>query len=269
MRRRKWLALVLLLTVGLIATACNKQAVSQARANQNAAAPGFNAAASDAKAIVLADEVMLKLGGRENWDNTRYLTWRFFGRRLHVWDKWTGNLRIERADEIILMNLNTQKGRAWKKGEEVVHPDSLVKALKFGYEAWVNDSYWTFMPYKLKDSGVTLKYMGEGKMPDSTAAEILQLTFENVGVTPQNKYLIYVDKATKLVGHWDYFTNATDEKPRVSNVWGNWQQYGRIMLSDDRGRGKHTDLAVFDSMPASVFESPAAVDWQALQAQKD
>ncbi len=269
--RKKKLAPLLLLAVGLIATACNKQARSQANANQNAAAPGFNAAGSDAKAIALADEVMRKLGGRENWDKTHYVMWRFFGRRLHVRDKWTGNLRLERADEIILMNLNTQKGRAWKKGEEIVHPDSLAKSLKFGYEAWVNDSYWMFMPYKLKDSGVTLKYMGEGKMADSTAAEILQLTFENVGVTPQNKYLIYIDKTTKLVGYWDYFTNATDEKPRVSNVWGNWRQYGRIMLSDDRGRGKHTDFAIFETLPAGVFENPAPVDWQALNvsAQKD
>lgn len=258
-----WLGLLAIIGAALIV--CSKPAMQPAQRNPNPPAAGFNAAASEAKAIALADEVMLKLGGRENWDKTHYVMWRFFGRRLHVWDKWSGNLRLERPDEIILMNLNTQKGRAWKKGEEIVHPDSLAKALKFGYEAWVNDSYWTFMPYKLKDSGVTLKYMGEGKMPDSTAAEILQLTFENVGVTPQNKYLIYVDKATKLVGHWDYFTSASDEKPRVSNVWGNWQQYGRIMLSDDRGRGKHTDIAVFETLPATVFESPAAVDWQALK----
>lgn len=266
MRIKKWLALFSLLVAGLITAASNHQAVSQESANQNPPAPGFNAAGSDAKALALADEVMQKLGGRANWDNTRYVRWRFFGRRLHVWDKWTGNLRVERTDETVLMNLNTKQGRAWKNGEEVTHPDSLAKSLKGGYEAWVNDSYWVFMPYKLKDSGVTLKYMGEGKMADSSAAEILQLTFENVGVTPQNKYLVYVDKNTKLVSHWDYFTNANDEQPRVSNVWGNWQQYGRIMLSDDRGRGKHTELAAFDALPASVFENPAPIDWQTLNA---
>lgn len=265
MRTKKWLALVWTLGAALILMACHKQALAQANSNPNPPAPGFNAAGSDAKAIALADEVMEKLGGRQNWDKARYVRWRFFGRRLHVWDKWTGNIRVERGEEIILMNLNTQQGRAWKSGEEVTHPDSLAKELKFGYEAWVNDSYWTFMPFKLKDSGVTLKYMGEGRMADSSAAEILQLTFENVGVTPQNKYLVYVDRNTKLVGQWDYFTNAADEKPRMTTPWGNWQQYGRIMLSDDRGRGKHTDLAVFDTLPASVFENPAPVDWQALQ----
>jgi hypothetical protein len=242
--------------------ACATPALRQS--SQNPPAPGFNFEGSDAKAIAIADEVMKKLGGRENWDKTRCVTWKFFGRRLHVWDKWTGNIRVERGDEIYLMNLHTQKGRAWKGGEEVTHPDSLGKMLKAGYAAWVNDSYWMFMPYKLKDSGVTLKYAGEDTMAGGRPAEVLELTFENVGLTPQNKYRVYVDKETKLVGKWDFFTNASDEKSRFSNAWANWQPYGNILLSDDRGRGKHTDIAVFDELPASVFESPAPVDFQQI-----
>lgn len=234
----------------------------QRQTRDNPPAPAFNLAGSDAKAMVIADEVMAKLGGRENWDKTRYVMWRFFGRRLHVWDKWTGNARIESGKLIILMNLNTKTGRAWEDGQEITHPDSLQKELKKGYAFWVNDSYWMFMPYKLKDSGVTLKYHGEGRMADSSAADILELTFENVGLTPQNKYLVYVNKATRMVGQWDYFKNSSDAAPGMSTPWQDWQKYGNIMLSDDRGRNKHTDLAVFDELPASVFESPEPVNFQ-------
>ena len=233
--------------------------------SQSPAAAGFNLENSDAKAVAIADEVMAKLGGWENWDKTRYVTWKFFGRRLHVWDKWTGNIRVERGDEIILMNLHTKTGRAWKGGNEITHPDSLAKPVQFGYEAWINDTYWMFMPYKLKDSGVTLKYAGEDTMRGGRPVDILALTFEKVGVTPENKYLIYVDKETKLVGQWDFFEKTTDEKPRTSTPWTNWQRYGNILLSDERGRGKHTDLAVFDELPAAVFESPAPVDWTQLK----
>ena len=56
-----------------------------AQQDSNPAAEGFDAAGSDAKAITVADEVMEKMGGRANWDNTRYVTWKFFGRRMHVW----------------------------------------------------------------------------------------------------------------------------------------------------------------------------------------
>ncbi|MEJ2086172.1 MAG: hypothetical protein P8Y44_10915, partial [Acidobacteriota bacterium] len=53
-------------------------------ADENPPAPGFNAEASDDEAIVIADQVMEALGGRKAWDDTRYLTWNFFGRRRHV-----------------------------------------------------------------------------------------------------------------------------------------------------------------------------------------
>ncbi|MGH7491824.1 MAG: hypothetical protein ACREOO_05470 [bacterium] len=257
--RRWWASLVVL------SSFCG---VAQGQNSGNPPAPGFNLAGSDARAIAIADEVMEKMGGRQNWDNTHYLKWRFFGRRLHVWDKWTGDIRVEHQDQVILMNLNTHKGRAWKAGVEVTHADSLAPLLQFGYEAWINDSYWVFMPYKLKDSGVTLKYVGEGQMADSSAAEILELTFAGVGVTPENKYLVYVDKKTRLVGQWDYFEKASDEKPRISSPWTNWQRHGKILLSDGRGRGKHTEIAVFDQLPVPVFKDPAPVDWSTIPMAK-
>jgi len=235
-----------------------------AQAPANPPLPGFNLQDSDAKAITIADEVMAKLGGRENWDNTRYIKWRFFGRRLHVWDKWTGNIRVEAKDMVLLMNLNTKSGRAWKAGVEITNSDSLAKPLQYGYEAWVNDSYWMFMPFKLKDSGVTLKYVGEGKTAEGTAADMVELTFHQVGVTPENKYRVYVDKQTRLIGQWDYYENAAQEKPDMSSPWKNWQRYGKILLSDDRGRGKHTEIAVFDRLPDSVFQDPAPVDWETV-----
>ncbi len=232
---------------------------AQHSVGQNPPAPGFDVQGSDPRAIEIADEVMQALGGRENWDNTRYIQWRFFGKRLHIWDKWTGNLRFEYGDLLVLMNLNTREGKAWKSGEKITQPDSLKKTLQYAYEAWVNDSYWMFMPYKLKDSGVTLKYAGEGKTENGRPADILQLTFKNVGVTPQNKYLVYVDKESRLVTQWSYFQNVSDREPRITTPWRNWKRYGRIMLSDDRGKRKHTDIAVYDSLPEAVFTSPEPV----------
>ena len=55
-----------------------------ARAEENHPAKGFNTAASDPKAIAIADQAMTAMGGRKNWDATRHITWRFFGFRLHV-----------------------------------------------------------------------------------------------------------------------------------------------------------------------------------------
>lgn len=54
------------------------------RSTNYPAARGFKLENSDPQAVKLADKVMVKLGGWENWEKTRYVTWKFFGRRLHV-----------------------------------------------------------------------------------------------------------------------------------------------------------------------------------------
>ena len=59
------------------------------------AAEGFDTAGSNTQAIAVAEATMLAMGGYTAWDQPRYITWRFFGRRLHVWDKWTGDIRFE------------------------------------------------------------------------------------------------------------------------------------------------------------------------------
>ena len=234
-------------------------------ASDNPPAPGFDQAGSDPQAIVLADQVMERLGGRHNWDQTHYLTWRFFGKRLHVWDKWTGNIRFEEGALVVLMNINSYQGRAWQEGQEITRPDSLQALLKHAHEAWINDSYWLIMPYKLKDSGVTLKYKGKGTTQEGRKADILVLTFKGVGVTPQNKYEVWVDQQDHLVKQWAYYVNAADAEPKFTGPWANWQSFGHIWLADDHGKLKHTDIAVFDQLPASVFTDPAPVDLMKLK----
>ena len=258
--------LTTLLLCGLLAAARAPLHASE----PNPPAEGFNAAGSDWQAIEIADRVMVKLGGRQAWDETRYLTWSFFGRRRHVWDKQTGDIRIEGVDReteqpyLVLMNLQTKQGRAWKQGAPVTNPQELAAMLKSGEGAWINDSYWMFMPYKLKDSGVTLKHVGKGQMQDGQPAEVLELTFEAVGRTPQNRYRVYVSEDTGLVEQWDFFANAAAGEPRMTAPWNNWQRYGRILLSDNRGENSHTDIAVLNALPPEVLTSPEPVDWQVL-----
>lgn len=225
----------------------------------NPPAEGFRARQSDPKAIGIADRVMEAMGGREAWDDTRHLSWVFFGKRRHFWDKWTGDVRIEAEDQLVLMNIHTREGRVFEGGVEVTDPVHRAELLEQGYAWWVNDSYWVFMPYKLKDTGVRLGYLGEGTMTDGREAEIIELTFEDVGLTPQNRYVVMVDAKSHLVGEWAYFENAADETPQFTTPWGSWQKVGRILLAGDRGRGLDWKLAVYDELPASVYESPQPV----------
>ncbi len=226
---------------------------------QNPAAEGFNATGSDAKAIMIADEVMQAMGGRKAWDKTRYLTWKFFSFRKLTWDRYSGDVRIEdlKSDTKILMNVNTGIGKVMRKGEILSDTSSdCKKALERGKKILINDAYWLIMPLKLKDSGVTLKYVGEEKNKEGKPSDVLQLTFENVGVTPENKYWVYVDKTTKLVNQWSFFRKASDEKPEFSNIWTDYQRYGKMLLSGNRGReeGNLNEIDAPKKLDKKVFD---------------
>lgn len=223
---------LLLIAFGLLA-ACAPKISPPA----NPPAPGFNAAASDAQAVAIADEVMQAMGGRKAWDETRTLSWNFFKRRKLFWDKQAGTCRIEWLNRPwnIMVNLNDGTGKVILDGVEQTHPDTLAKYLDIGKKVWINDSYWLVMPFKLKDSGVTLRYLGETKTDLGEASDLLQLTFSGVGVTPENKYHVWVDKKSRLVTQWAYFEKFSQEKPDIVNPWGAYVRCGKILLSTDRG----------------------------------
>lgn len=238
---------IVALALGLLLVGCASSR------DRNPAAPGFRAADSDPRAIAIADEVMEAMGGREAWDDTRCIAWNFFGRRRHVWDKATGDYLLVDGPKVVRMNLDTMKGRVWIDGQPstTAVADELARAKSI----WINDSYWLVMPYKLKDAGVALGYKGEDRLADGRAADVIVLTFEQVGDTPQNKYEVWVSRDRKLVERWAYFENAGDAEPKLVTEWGDWARYGSILLSSKRTDERRiTDIAVHDEPPRELVE---------------
>ena len=224
--------------------------------NYNPAAEGFNFEDSDPAAIELADSIMMAVGGRKNWDATRFISWNFFDRRNLVWDKQGGRVRIESLPDstIYLVNVTTGEGRVQIKGQELTEPDSLAKMLQKAKSIWINDSYWLVMPFKLKDSGVTLRYMGEDTLVNKKYYNVLQLTFDGVGDTPNNKYDLYVEVKEKLIKYWSYYSDANQDTANWTRPWDNYQKYGSILLSADRSDGRGPkNVKVDEQLPDAVF----------------
>ena len=243
---------LLLFSLLLISFGCSQDASKQKNNTQESAT-----ISPTSKAEQIADEVIEAMGGQAAYDATRYLAWNFFGFRHLLWDKQTGDVRISMKNDqtIYILNINDNSGMVKQDGQVLTHPDSLSKYLDRAKRIWVNDSYWLVMPYKLKDPGVHLAYIGEDTMKGGTSADVLELTFNDVGRTPENKYLVYVDKNTRMVGQWDYYKNATDNLPRLSTPWGEWKKMGNIMLSEDRGERDLSDVEVLESVPANAFNT--------------
>lgn len=249
---------------------CESVSLGQSKKNQNPPAPGFDLAGSDARAVQIADEVMNAMGGRKAWDDTHLIAWNFFGARKLVWDKWAGTVRIDnlKDDQTVILNVNTEKGRVFRNGAEVTQPDSVTKYVKQAKAAWINDSYWLVMPFKLKDSGVTLKYLGEEATQDGKPADAIQLTFKSVGVTPDNKYKVWVDKKSHLVSQWSYYPKFTDQQPRFTLPWIDYQKHGKILLSGERGERDLTDIMVFSGLPGEVFSDFTRTDFSRYPQEK-
>lgn len=246
---------LLCLLASLVWLGCRQDNGDIAR-GPNPPSPGFNLQDSDPAAVELADSVMTAMGGRDAWDKTRFISWNFFGRRDLVWDKQTGDVRIESHPDstIYLMNINTLEGRVQVNGEELTEPDSLRKMLEKAKSIWINDSYWLVMPYKLKDTGVTLKYLGEDTTMTGAKANVIELTFEDVGDTPDNKYRVYVDVKDNLVKQWAYYKDASQDSATAVWPFDNYRKYGSIMLSADRSdnRGPR-NVRVDDKLPREIF----------------
>lgn len=225
----------------------------------NPEASGFNNAASDARAIEIADQVMNAMGGRAAWDQTRYIKWNFFGARKLLWDKYTGWVRIEdqRSDLKINVNINSEplQGMVFKNGALFTDNDSIAYYLDRGKRIWINDSYWLVMPYKLKDSGVTLSYIGQDTLLSGASAHKLKLSFDQVGVTPQNGYDVWVSDEDTLVRQWAYYRNASDSVPMFITPWNEYQNAGKIKLSGNRGERQLTDIEVIETINDQFFQS--------------
>jgi len=195
------------------------------------------------------------MGGRKNWDKTRYISWTFGARNL-TWDKKDNRVRIESLKDSILylVDLNKLLGRVSVKGQEITEPDSLTKMLAKGKSMWINDSYWLLMPFKLKDTGLTIKYIGEDTMRTGTKCNVLELTFKDIGDTPQNKYRIFVDEDDNLVKQWSYYSNSNQDSANFTRPWDNYQKHGDILISADRSDGAGPkNVKVDDTLPDKIF----------------
>jgi hypothetical protein len=226
-------------------------------------------AASDPKAVAVADRVMEALGGAAAWNATRYLRFDFavdrggktVMRRAHVWDKWTGRYRVEGKDKdgrelVVAMNLNTREGSA-TVGGTLLAGKKLEAALETGYAWWVNDAYWLLMPYKMRDPGVVLTLAGREKKGEEAWDKVL-LTFDSVGLTPKDRYWVFVNAKTSLVDRWEFVLKGA-KTPPVPFDWKGWRTYGRIQLADDRVNPKDGTrihfpvLDVPDALPDTAF----------------
>ena len=193
-------------------------------------------AADEPTAPGLAREVW-KASGGESWSGVKELRFTFVveveGKTVasaaHIWKVAEGTDEVTWKDKHVTINVNT--------------PPTEGDA-KAAYARWVNDSYWLIAPLKVLDPGVTVKAEG-AKEINGVASETLQLSFGAVGLTPTDRYVMYVDPQTKLLRSWDY---QPKEGAGMQATWEKYETFGGLKLSTEHHFGgktiKFTDVKV-------------------------
>ena len=235
--------------------------------------PQFDPSQSDPDAIRIADEVVVALGGRENYEAINYLSFHFVSTRgdtqvtnwRHDWDCRKNNYRVEGTtrdgDHLLgVFNLDTRDGVAFKNGQKMDGEEKL-QILKRLYGRYINDTFWLLMPFKLKDAGAMLKYDGTQEVNDITY-DVVRLSYaDSVGLTPRNIYRIFVDQATRLVHRWEYFEKESAEPSPA--WWEKWNVHGGIKLAEERifensnRKLLFTDIIVSREVDEKIFEVAA------------
>ena len=183
------------------------------------AAPELRAQDSDAKAKQIARDLW-KASGGENWGKVKHIKFTFI---------------VEQEDKQLVSaqhdwNVEEQIDRVkWKdKNVRVFLTDTPTEDdQKAGFSRWTNDSYWLLAPLKVLDPGVKLAYEGQ-KDVSGTMCETLRLSFEQVGMTPTDQYVFYIDPKTKLLRAWDYI--GKDKEP-MHGTWENYIDHGGLKLA--------------------------------------
>ncbi len=185
----------------------------------------------------LATQVM-KAAGIENWPHVSRVKFTFNvtvdGKRkvraTHDWD-------VRNGKDIVKWDGKIATADIW-------YPDRNEGDAVVAYKRWVNDSYWLLAPLKLGDKGANVRDAGE-RIIGGESLPALELSFGDVGLTSNDRYVLYIDPSTKLLKYWDYMP---DENTKKTARWEDYVESGGLNLATRREVGNAvitiTDLEV-------------------------
>ena len=262
-------------------TAWARQAQTQPSSPAAPAAPApppvFDPSKSDEKALAIADQTMSAMGN-DAWSKAHYIKFTFVVKkgetrsivRTHYWDRFGQRSRMEGPSRdgkpvVAVVDHKTHEGQATVDGQLLFDKDA-KKYVDIAYGSLINDSYWLFMSFKLKDPGVRLRYEGDLKTGSITYDKI-QLSFDDgIGLTSKDKYWLYVNRANHTIERWSYVLEGQGASAAPTAWdWTDWTDVGGMKLAMRKTQpGGDVEIVlenvqVPESLPESVFTGTAAV----------
>jgi len=227
----------------------------------------------DPKAVEVDQAMMQAMGGQEAWNAAHIVRFDFkvtaggkvVADNAHLWDRKDGRYRIERMPkdgkrEVVLLTIadyeRDKQGSAYLDGKKL-EGDEAKKALEAGYASYINDSWWLAMPWKWTQPGVNLKYVGPQPCGQGKC-DVVEITFDHVGLTPGDMYHTFVSQKSHLMTHWEY---VLQDGQKGSWDWQYTTQKGIKLASNHISSDHKTtinmgDVRVLDTVDDAFFTDP-------------
>lgn len=220
----------------------------------------------------MAAQVLREMGGQNALRDIRFLQFDYIDertgsepiRRTHLWDRQTGDYRLEWRDGsmpyLVLFNVKTRQGRAWKRlrpaeGEEA------EELLRLAYTAYRNDTFWLLSVEHLADPDVRLADDGDNLVQGRLCPTLEMWLKDAGGPSPHGRYLYYIDNRTEQPFVWAFDTDDP-ANPTRTFLWSNWQTIGDFSVPTryEEIEGGHVirfnNLFAPASMSPRVFNEP-------------
>jgi len=131
-------------------------------------------------------------------------------RRSHSWQPQAGTLTVKMGGEPVHFSGLGHTDPTRLVAEPASHaadwaavsPGTDPKRAAQAWSAFINDSYWLLAPSKVMDGGVNRSIDEEGR---------LVLSFDGVGLTPGDRYMLTVDPESARVTAWSFVLQGGSE----------------------------------------------------------
>ena len=200
------------------------------------AAPTWDRAASDAKAVEIADKVVANAGGMDKWATVKQLRWSEVvtndGKAVleddGAWDRWNARqyVRIngDHGDLVIHHELYGDHDDAYSedagKRAELAVQDKPA-AMKTALERWQYATAAMCMPFLLEDVGSHLAYVGQAPGETGQPMEVIKLTFDAKDPARMGTaYQVDIDPATNTIARIEVVMPAGN----IGYKPGNWTE---------------------------------------------
>jgi len=187
-------------------------------------------------------------------------------RRTHLWDRTTGRYRLGlRADGrpcTVFFDLDLPDQGTPVCDGRVVGGKRAARLVEHAHRAFLHDTWWLLMPFKWRDAGVRLTYIG-GERAAKTRWDVVLVEFEpGAGPAPGDRYWAYVNRRTRRMDKWEMLLEGQEGEPRAV-WWKGWEERGGLTLSTLREYDGSDRVVVFENLEVSRerfperFEPPA------------